>query len=370
MGTRLIGVITFMKKIQVFRMIAFLLVVALLVSGLTAVALMQPDFSQTAQRYDDFKDLEENTVDVIFTGTSGIDRYWIAPKAFEEYGMTAYNLSSDAQPTWLVKNVLEEATKTQSPKLVVIDTRAFTTKYGKQIGNIEIGARYLTDGDCFSFKNRIDAIERTLVALKTIKPEKDFDRKTFYLPLIKHHGAWANIQDFVDEYSYSVMGYYMCSIRTPVTTKEIEDFSYETTQVGEMHPIAQGYLYELLDYLDTKDYEVLFLNTPQGRSEGEMRTVNAVTQVLESRGYKHLVCYVDETYDKSKDFYNQGHVNFHGAEKFTDFFAQYLKDNYDLEDHRDDERCQQWYGHYDEIKATVAQWEAEIEAEKEAKAKK
>lgn len=68
---RLIGVITAMNKKQVLRFIGFMLCVVLLVGSLTYVALQQPDFAQTQDRFDDFKKFEDNTVDVIFTGTSG-----------------------------------------------------------------------------------------------------------------------------------------------------------------------------------------------------------------------------------------------------------------------------------------------------------
>lgn len=352
-----------MNKKQIARMIAFLLVVVLLVSSLTAVALLQPDYAQTDDRFDDFKKFEKNTVDVIFTGTSGIDRYYMPAKGFEDYGLTAYPLTSDAQPAWLVTNVLYEAEKRQDPKLVVIDMRPFTTQYNKKIGSIETGVRYLTDGMCFSPKNKVDAIEKSIKKLKTLAPDKDFDRKTFYLPLIKHHGAWESVNEFIDEYAYADLGFYMSPTRTIVTTDKFEDKTAETTKRGELHPLAYESLMELLDYLDTKDYEVLFLNTPQGRSEEEMSTNNTLADILSERGYKYLICEIGDDYDMEADFYNSGHVNFYGAEKFTDYFAQYLKENYELSDRRDDENCQEWYGHYDSIKSTVKKWEKEAKAE-------
>lgn len=344
-------------------MIAFLLVVVALVSGITAVALMQPDYAQTDDRFDDFRKFEDNTVDVIFTGTSGIDRYYIAAKGFEEHGITAYPLTSDAQPAWLTVNILIEAVRHQSPKLVVIDIRPFTTQYNKKIGSIETGVRYLTDGTCLSPVNRFNAIETSLVKLQTLSPDTDFDRKTFYLPLLKHHGAWQSIDEFVDEYAYAQLGFYMSPTRTVVTTEAFEDVTGEVTKRGQMHPVAQESLNQLLDYLDTQSYDVLFLNTPQGRSEEEMSTNNTVCDILDERGYKYLICEIDDTYDMESDFYNSGHVNYYGAEKFTEYFAQYLLDNYELEDRREDENCEYWYGHYDAIKDTVVQWEKEKEAE-------
>ncbi len=352
-----------MSKKQVLRFVAFMLVVIALIGSLTAVALLQPDFAQTSQRFDEFNDFEDDTVDVIFTGTSGIDRYWIAAKGFEEYGITAYPLTSDAQPAWLATNMLEEAVRNQSPKLVVIDMRPFTTQYNKKISSIETGVRYLTDGHCLSFFNKVDAIEKSLDKLETLAPDEEFDRLTFYFPLIKHHGAWASVDEFVDEYAFSELGFYMSPSRTIVTTEAFEDTTKETEDLGQLHKVAEESLNELLDYLDKQEYEVLFINTPQGRGQEEMSTNNKLCDILEERGYKYLICEIDESYDMEADFYNSGHVNYYGAEKFTDYFAQYLLNNYDLQDRREDDNCANWYGHYDVIKDTVAQWEADAQKE-------
>lgn len=353
-----------MNKKQALSMVLFLVMVVALVCSLTAVALMQPDYAQTDDRFDDFKKFEKNTVDVIFTGTSGIDRYYIPAKGFEDYGITAYPLTSDAQPAWLVKNMLFEAEKRQDPKLVVIDMRPFTTQYNKKIGSIETGVRYLTDGTCLSPKNKVDAIEKSLKKLKTLSPDTDFDRKTFYLPLIKHHGAWESVNEFIDEYAYAELGFYMSPTRTIVTTKGFEDKTAETKTRGELHPVAKESLLELLDYLDTKDYEVLFINTPQGRGEEEMSSNNTVGDILTERGYKYLICEMGDDYDREKDFYNEGHVNYYGALKFTDYFSEYLLENYDLTDRRNDENCEYWNGHMDEIIDTVALWEEQAQEEK------
>ncbi len=348
-----------MNKKQVFRMIAFLLVVVVLIAGLTTLVLQQPDFAQTQDRYDDFKKFEKNTVDVIFTGTSGIDRYYISAKGFEDYGVTAYPLTSDAQSAWLSVNMLEEAKRTQDFKLAVIDMRPFTTKYNKKIQSIEAGVRYVTDTNCLSLKNRLNAIGKSLPKLQTLAPDHEFDKKSFYLPLIQHHSAWENMQEFIDEYAYADLGFYMSPTRTVVTTEAFEDKTGQVDTRQPLHPVAEESLNELLDYLDTQDFEVLFLNTPQGRSEEEMALNNSLCDILSERGYKYLMCEITDDYDMEKDFYNSGHVNFYGAEKFTDYFAQYLKDNYELTDRRNDENCEYWTGHYDSIKDTVAAWEKE-----------
>ena len=46
--------------------------------------------------------------------------------------------------------------------------------------------------------------------------------------------------------------------------------------------------------------------------------------------------------DGSADFYDDEHMNTRGARIYTHYFAGYLKELLDLEDHRGDERYQSW----------------------------
>lgn len=87
--------------------------------------------------------------------------------------------------------------------------------------------------------------------------------------------------------------------------------------------------------------------------------MNTLCDILDERGYKYIRFPLDEKiYDKTKDFIDDGHVNYYGAEKFTPVFAKYLVENYDLPDHRDDVRCiEDWVGPYDTIKKRIASWE-------------
>ena len=46
--------------------------------------------------------------------------------------------------------------------------------------------------------------------------------------------------------------------------------------------------------------------------------------------------------DFDKDYYNSKHVNFIGAEKYTCYLTSYLKDHYDLPDHRGEAGYESW----------------------------
>ena len=58
--------------------------------------------------------------------------------------------------------------------------------------------------------------------------------------------------------------------------------------------------------------------------------------------------------DHTTDFYNKTHCNYLGAEKYTSYLASYLKDTYNLTDHRGDDTYQQWVDGYEDYQDFVS----------------
>ena len=46
--------------------------------------------------------------------------------------------------------------------------------------------------------------------------------------------------------------------------------------------------------------------------------------------------------DSKTDFYNSRHVNIKGALKYTSYFAEILREDYNLKDHRGDPNYKSW----------------------------
>ena len=136
------------------------------------------------------------------------------------------------------------------------------------------------------------------------------------------------------------------------------DYFEETIKTDaerELDKTVEVALYDLLEYLKKQDYEVLFLDTPHYLTTDEYEKMNTVKAVLDEYGFTYKVYDAEDgTFNLFAEFYNDGHVNYFGAERFTELFAQYLKENYDFPDRREDSRCAVWYGAYDAIKEKTA----------------
>ena len=104
---------------------------------------------------------------------------------------------------------------------------------------------------------------------------------------------------------------------------------------------------EVLDYCDDLDQDILFVLSPYSMKDGEAEKFNTAIDMVEERGYQVLNFNTPEMaqaldLDWETDFYNSKHVNFLGAEKYTEYLSKYLEENYDLPDHRDDPKYESW----------------------------
>ncbi|MBQ9761779.1 MAG: hypothetical protein IJV82_01740 [Oscillospiraceae bacterium] len=96
----------------------------------------------------------------MYFGTSGVARYWISAKAYDEYGMTVYPLATDAMPVWLYSIMVDEAFAYQNPQLLIIDTRPFIQGHTAEIADVT-GRRVLDSMEFFSI-NRLKAAMKTM----------------------------------------------------------------------------------------------------------------------------------------------------------------------------------------------------------------
>ena len=355
-----------MTKKQLFRAVAFLLIVV------SMFVLLSDVFENGPNRTNTFKvrtyySLEKDTLDMALIGTSGVDRYWLAPKAFEERGIASFALANNANPSWFLLPLIKDITRRHDDlKLLVVDMRPFVVNYvGEPQSRFEIRARSLTEALPFFSLARFEAINRALkITSENIESFSRFDI-SYLFNFIKYHTRWSEDDfNFDHETEVKTSPYMAAFIHKSLSIKQLD--KPVTTVVSDermdLDPICEKDLYELLDYFDKQDYEVLFLNTPHGQNDVETKRTNKLCDILEEKGYDYLNCKLDsELYDLKKDFYNSGHVNYYGSEKFTEWFIDYLEEHYDLPDHRGDDRYYQWAGTYDKVKKTIAAWEKEAE---------
>ncbi len=345
-----------MTSNTVIRALAFLLILCTVIYVLCD--LFEHENGLMSRRYETFYSLERNTVDGIFVGTSGVDRYWMAGKAYADHGLTVYPLSTDSQPSWLIPEIIDEARRSQDLKLVIIDIRSFVSTPSATDGDQpEVAARRVIDTMDFLSVNRLQSVFKTTKVLEEINPELDTNALELYFSFIKYHSRW-NESNFsfteLKDYKSQYLGFYVLEY---ATIKSMEGFpEYERTDIrSSLDPVCEAALNDLFAYLEDKDFEVLFINTPHYMPIYEAGRTNTVCDMVAEAGYKYLNYDMeDNLINVNRDYYDDGHVNYYGAVTFTDMFSEYLLENYELCDYRDDERVSKdWGTVYDAIKEKV-----------------
>ncbi|MBQ9761781.1 MAG: hypothetical protein IJV82_01750 [Oscillospiraceae bacterium] len=362
-----------MTKKEVIRCVAFFIVVCVVLVGLTDI--FEQDHASYGRRFNTYRNFEKNTVDAVYLGTSGVERYWIGPKAYEEYGMTVYPLAVEATPVWLYTNLVDEAFAYQNPQLLIFDTRPFVQSHTAE--NADVRARRVLDSmEIFSI-NRMKTALKTMKVIHSLDDSKPVFDASFIFSFAKFHTKWSDSAFSIDtqydkqehEYGGFYVHYLLSIDHKPQTPIEYDENYYEA-----LDPLSEESLYELLDYTQELGVQVLFVDSPQYMSKQERGRANTVRKILQERGAAYLSYnftgdseQFDIQLDPETDYYDDAHVNYYGAEKFTASLAAYLDEQYHLPDRRSDDAVRKdWDGVYDHIKKTIANYEA-IHAKQDAK---
>lgn len=275
------------------------------------------------EKFTGFYGEEKDSLNVISIGGSSVYRYINSPRLWENYGITSYNLSTPGQSIYVIENLMEEALKTQSPDLFIIETRKFVrTADGDAPEN---RLRLVTDNMKFSL-NRLDLINNTVPDLK--------DRVSYYFDIINYHSNWEHISREAISYAGNETKAFMKGWSNVSAHQAIKKKDY--SRLMETAPISQEAekaLISLLEYCRGKNLPVLFVAMPYEITKRHTRKNNYMAPIIESYGYTFLDCnnYYDEIgLDFSSDFYNTYHTNAKGALKCTDFIGNYITEHFNM----------------------------------------
>ena len=348
-----------MTKTQILRCIAFFMIGCFILLMLCVV------FEKTHGWIGDsifhtYRDLEDDTVDAVFVGTSGVSCYWVSPLAYEEHGMTVYPLASDAMPSWLYTNVMDEALSYQNPDLFILDIRPFTSSTVDKF-SMDASARNVLDAMKPFSSNHIRTAFKTMERIHSVNEDAPRLDISYLLSFVKYHSRWNEENfNFTHQTNFGLhhnpYGGLFLHSNMSARSADLTPHVYDDTVIEDLVPIHETALYEVLEYAREKNLNLLFVDTPKViTSDTTMGRINRVYQILEEEGFP-CVTYLSAEEDSGfsidldckSDFFNANHVNYYGADKFTRAFASYLDERYDLPDRRQETAVQMdwdgWYG--------------------------
>lgn len=252
----------------------------------------------------------ENTIDVLILGDSESYRSIIPMEMWEEYGITSYCCGSPAQRLFESEDFLETALKTQSPKLVILETNTIFRQYKYE--------------DMLMYETGL------------------------VLPVFEYHNRWKKLSanDFQCNIEYTYVndkkGYQYKTIASEGTTDGYMSKTKATTPIPEQNRI---HVERIKKFCDEQGIKLILLSTPSTKN-WNMRRHNSMVNLSKELGVE----YIDTNTMKKKvpidwttDTYDKGdHMNHFGAKKVTAYLGKYLMENELVESHKDDPRYSYW----------------------------
>lgn len=313
------------KRNTVLRVIAFLLIVALVYGALTRLLTIN---NATEQQYIRSFYLEpKNSLDVMILGASETFTDYCAPLAWQHAGFTSYPLAVSAAQGTLYASMLRESAKRQSPTVYVVEVNGFlyTEDERKELG--KAATREWLDTLPLS-RNKVQAIGECV----------QDKRLSYYIPLLKYHDNWRK-RDLIRNslslqqqardagYSYtkpflSISMFLTETDEIPVRQQSLDAFNEQSLRTFCETARARGIKNVLFARFPHRtvieNYDAVFAELEAVVHEYGYDFANFDTQ-MDAIGL-----------DPLNDFANAEHLNIFGAEKFTPYLADYLAQHYDL----------------------------------------
>lgn len=303
------------KKIALFalKLISFLIVFAVLfgVSQRILIPKYVEGSTISTANIDTFYSLEKNSIDVLFLGASQMYCSVNAKKLNEEYGIKAFDFGASSQTIVTTYYYLQEALKTQKPREVFVEV---CTIYWEK-GAIEQNLAWNYTANKLSVEKINSLLDIEYGNINTAI--------CFSFPLLQYHSRWGQLveNDFHYYYDKTLMGY------APIIgTKSLGLlYNYYSIEKKEIPEENKKKILSIIDLCKLNNINVTFFKSP----------VFAWTR-SESKGVKEFmddnkIKYIDLNdsvdiigIDPNADFFNETHLNICGAEKVTEYLAEYV----------------------------------------------
>ena len=301
-----------MKKLK--RVILFLLVFAVLLWACSAgiqiiVRNVSGSVSGRSRVFASVSAEKKNTIDVLVAGDSESYTSVSPMDLWDRAGIAAYDCGQPGQRIQETYYILKTAFRTQSPKLVLFETNTMFRDPG-------------------FLKN---------VQLSLTEP------LAYHFPVIKYHNAWKALFDGPGGPKKSYKGF---EIRDKVVSYEGDvEYMKETKDKAQIPEVVRIYMEKIKRLCEKNGADLLLVSAPSPKNYNYKKHNS-----LEEYARENELPYVDLNMkfrdigiDWKMDSYDRGdHLNISGARKVTAYMGQYLSDNYDLPDRRNDDGWREW----------------------------
>lgn len=280
--------------------------------------------------------------DVWFMGTSHM-LYAIQPMdLWKDYGIKSYNIAAPSsrmpQIYWTFMCALEYS----EPEVVVLDA-------------YHVEKDYMHHDSPEKLHTGFDAIPASLTKARGVwdiygKDENSLDMFTEYMTnFYIYHNRWEELAENDFE-----------NLPGPRKGSRMNDLIYDNSQyvlidqndaVEDTDTIGYEYFRKIIEECQARDIDIVLCCLPMYKEKQSQRGMNGVPAIAEEYHVPYLnIPYEDNPVNVRFDYSDDEHMNPSGCYKMTSYFGDYLSQNYDLKDYRNDpETAQRWDADYTEF---------------------
>ncbi|MBP3891865.1 MAG: hypothetical protein J6D29_06810 [Solobacterium sp.] len=280
---------------------------------------------------DFYRNLPEQTVDVLALGSSHMQYAFNPAILYTETGYYSYVLGSSCQPLSMSASMLEEALKTQSPEVVVVDV--FTLLPQSDVCYAD--GMYYKAIDEMSGCTRLEAADYV--------PNKEVGL-TYKFDLLMNHDQWKNI-DLKDiptliEKMKPVKGYNtdLGYVREePTEPRYAPLITYQRTQKLELSDDEKDQIDRLIALCDGNKIHLMFIKTPYIIDQENTNKLHAVWDYLKTKNIEYID-YIEKAEELEWFIDMDGdtwHNNSWGAEIITGDLAKRIKEKGYVKNHKE-----------------------------------
>ena len=297
--------------------------------------------------------LPEDTLDVVYLGSSHSFCSISPLEIWKQQGITGYNVSTSAAKVWQSYYLLEEAFRTQHPKVVALEVLRLESQEPQQ----EAFNRESLD-DMKWGKARIGLIRTSL------RKNPDGEYALSYLfPVLRYHDRWNELSEL--DYGYFSQpgdnlpkGY--VAILSSNTEHRYNYKAYETTEPdAELPQENKDWLDRIKALCEEHGASLILYYAPAVTITNPDRSL-VISKYADERGIPFLDFNTDYELRQETgiDYYadiasDGGHMNLSGATKLSDYMGEYIAKNYGLTDKRQDPAYASWNTDYEEFQRVL-----------------
>jgi len=290
-----------------------------------------------------YRSLPENSIDVLYTGASGLG-CGITPTAiWSEYGITGYNISSSLQTSLTTYYTLLDALESQSPELVVMDA-------GMLLRKIDVDSQYLEPMMRRSIATmRMSEIKAAAIN-DIVSRSENQTIYGYYIPLLGFHSRWGTaIESYPAPETAAYMGGFHYESVFPIssiTPVDLEVSSSDAEAYAVISDEDEGiavdetsaeYYEKIFSLCSERGIKVVIIKLPCDR--WNYKQYCAVNEFCIKYGVDFIDMNMSEylsdiNLNLKTDYHDTVHLNISGAHKTSLFFGKLLSEKYGLEDKR------------------------------------